>query len=155
MIIAIPVRIIVLVITSIMILAGCASTGTESGMSQEEVRNKVKGMSSTTFAQPLSRVHDAAVRALTTVGCEIHQKQDYFVSGSRPHTFGLIVGSGGETVQIYMLPQSEESTQEWVNTNKTLIHQARAAGCDAIIEIQEKHLVLLATSRPEPSTILL
>jgi hypothetical protein len=120
MIIAIPVRTIVLVIASIMILAGCASTGTESGMSQEEVRNKVKGMSSMTFAQPLSRVRDAALRALTTVGCEIHQKQDYFVSGNRPHTFGLIVGSGGETVQIYMLPQSEKSTQVWVNTNKTL-----------------------------------
>jgi hypothetical protein len=90
-------------------------------MSQAEVQNKVKGMSSMTFAQPLPRVREAALRALTTVGCEIHQKQDYFVSGSRPHHMGLIVGSGGETVQIYMLPQSEGITQVWVNTNKTLL----------------------------------
>ena len=105
----------------VMFGSGCATTGDDHGLSQEAVRKEVKGKPSTTFAQPLARVHDAAMRALTTVGCRIEEKQNYYVTGIRPRTFGLFAGGGGEEVDVYMLPQGDSSTEVWVDTLKSFV----------------------------------
>jgi len=34
---------------------------------------------------------------------------------------GLIVGSGGEVVDVYMLPENDKSTDVWVNTDKSFV----------------------------------
>ena len=105
------------------LITGCASTET-GNMSREAVLAEVRDRPKTVFAQPLARVHDAALRSLTTVGCEIEARQDYHVSGSRPRKFGLFVGSGGEIVDIYMLPEGDKSTDVWVNSDRTFVGMA-------------------------------
>ena len=115
--------------------AGCASSGESGGdrsneMTKEAVLNEadVKGKPPTVFAQPLARVQDAAARALTSIGCRVEQKETYFVSGSRPHKIGLFVGSGGETVKVFMVPQSDKVTNVWVDTDLSFMGIAGQQG---------------------------
>ena len=114
-------RILIIPAAAITFAAGCASTGEHRGneMTREAVLNDsdVKGKPPTTFSQPLPRVQNAAVSALTSVGCRIEKKETYFVSGERPHKMGLFVGSGGETVKVFMVPQSDKVTNVWVDTD--------------------------------------
>ena len=121
---------IVLSIASIFIVAGCGdgggkkpSTAQGNGMSIEAVQNNgdVKGKPATTFAQPLARVNAAAARALVSVGCVVKRQEPYFASGFRPQKMGLFVGSGGETVKIFMLPQGDKATNVWVDTDKSFV----------------------------------
>lgn len=130
----------ILSIAAVSLLPGCASTG-DAGISQDEIRKEVKGLTPTTFAQPLAKVHDAANRALTSVGCEVDEQQNYKVSGSRPRHMGLIVGSGGETVTVYMLPQGEKSTQVWVDTNRTVLGLAGQRNWDESTLNEMKNLL--------------
>ena len=104
------------------LFAACATTSGPSS-SREAVLNNpdVKGKPPTVFAQPLARVHEAALRALTSVGGKAEQNQTYYISGNRPHKMGLFVGSGGETVEIYMVPQSDKSTSVWVDTDLSFL----------------------------------
>ncbi len=124
---------LVLSIASMFIVAGCGdgggkkpSTAQGNGMSIEAVQNNsdVKGKPPTTFAQPLARVNEAAARALVSVGCVVKRQESYFASGFRPQKMGLFVGSGGETVKIFMLPQGDKVTNVWVDTDLSFVGMA-------------------------------
>lgn len=124
---------IVLSIASLFIVAGCGDGGGKkpataqgNGMSIEAVQNNgdVKGKPATTFAQPLARVNEAAARALVSVGCKLQRQESYFASGHRPNKMGLLVGSGGETVKVFMLPQGDKATNVWVDTDLSFVGMA-------------------------------
>lgn len=112
------------------IFAGCGGGGEKkpvpaqgNGMSIEKVQNNpdVKGKTPIVFQQPLARVNEAAARALVGVGCEVKRNEPYFASGRRPNKMGLFVGSGGETVKIFMLPQGDKVTNVWVDTDLSFV----------------------------------
>jgi hypothetical protein len=122
----------------LLFLPGCASSSKESagaassnrlGDTEASVRNHedVKGKSATSFAQPMARVREAGLRALTFVGCEVKERHEYYLAGRRPNKFGLFVGSGGETVEIFLLPEGE-STQVWVDTDLSFVGIAGQQG---------------------------
>ena len=125
-------RILIIPAAAMAFAAGCASTGDHRGnaMTKEAVlnANDVKGKPPTTFSRPLAQVQDAAVRALTSVGCRMEKKESYFISGSRPHKVGLLLGSGGETVKVFMVPQSGKLTNVWVDTDLSFVGIAGQQG---------------------------
>ena len=126
----------VLVVT--IAVTGCSSTpknggGGDAGMTKEEIlqQDDVKGKTPTIFMHPLEQTREAALRALTFVGCEIKKQQPYYVSGRRPNKFGLFVGSGGETVEVFLYPQSDNETHVWVDTDLSFVGIAGQQGWNA------------------------
>jgi hypothetical protein len=108
-----------------LLFAGCATTSSRAGaeMSKEEILNHedVKGKTPTVFQQPLDKVREATLRALSFVGCEIKKQQTYYIEGHRPEKMGLFVGSGGETVQVFLYPQADNETHVWVDTDMSFL----------------------------------
>ena len=88
----------------------------------------VKGKTPTVFQKPLDQTREAAMRALTFVGCEIKAQEPYRVSGRRPNKFGLFVGSGGEKVEVFLYPQSADETHVWVDTDLSFVGIAGQQG---------------------------
>ncbi len=114
---------------------GCGSTPKGKGgatLSEAEVleQEDVKKNPPVMMAYPIDKVHEAALRGLTAVGCEIQRNEPYFVSGKRPNKFGLLVGSGGETVKIFLLPSGEKETRVWVDTDLSFAGIAGQQGWD-------------------------
>ena len=99
-------------------------------MTKEQVllHPDVKGHPPVVFAKNQEEVRQAGLRALTFVGCKIKTQQPLYLSGDRPHKFGLIVGSGGETVNVFLYPQSDTETQVWVETHKSFVGLAGQQG---------------------------
>ena len=61
---------------------------------------------------------------------------------------GLIVGSGGETVTVYMLPESDTSTQVWVKSDKAILGLAgRRKWSERTIDEMKKLLSAPAPAR--------
>jgi hypothetical protein len=88
----------------------------------------VKGKPPVVFARNLEDVRQAALRALTFVGCKVNRQESLFLSGSRPHKFGLLVGSGGERVDVYLYPESDTETHVWVRTHVSFVGMAGQKG---------------------------
>ena len=63
----------------------------------------------------------AAVDALTVTGFDIKKQEPTYVEGYRPHKVGLFVGSGGETVGIWLTAQGADKTEVKVRTAKSLV----------------------------------
>lgn len=107
-----------------LIATGCASSGAKNiNLSREEVlaHEDVKDHAPTIFEQPHTKVRDAALRALTAVGAELRRNEPYYVSGWRPNKVGLFVGSGGETVEIFIIPDGDTTTKVWVDTDLSFV----------------------------------
>jgi len=132
-------------------LSGCASspapekqaTPGNGSMTREQVllQDDVKGKTPTVFNQGVDEVRKAALRSLTFVGCEIKTQQDYFLSGRRPNKFGLFVGSGGETVNVYLYPQTDNETHVWVETHKSFVGIAGQQGWNKQVIDQMTQLI--------------
>ena len=145
---------LLMVIGTLLIPMGCASPpkggGSDGGMTQDAIRSHedVKGKNPVVFHQPLEKTREAALRALTFVGCEIKQRQNYYVSGRRPNKFGLFVGSGGETVEVCLLPKTEGETQVWVDTDLSFVGIAGQQGWDNQV-IEEMTNILNKPAKPQ------
>jgi hypothetical protein len=126
-----------------LLLAGCASAPKDQpstqdqsgqvssgGLTKEQIltQSDVKGHTPVVFPNSVDQVRQAGLRALTFVGCEVKTQQPFFLSGRRPNKFGLFVGSGGETVNVYLYPQSDAATQVWVETHKSFVGLAGQQG---------------------------
>lgn len=131
-------------------LAGCASAPQEKqekqakgSMTKEEIllRPDVKGHPPVVFAKNLDDVRQAGLRALTFVGCEIKTQEPLFLSGRRPNKIGLFVGSGGETVNVFLYPESETETHVWVETHKSFVGLAGQQGWNTQVTEQMTQLL--------------
>lgn len=103
------IRMILLGLASVLV-AGCAST---------PVAHDATPM--TVFQQPIQRMHKAAVDALVVTGFDITKQEPTYVEGFRPRKVGLFVGSGGETVGIWLAGQGPNKTEVRVNTAKSFV----------------------------------
>jgi hypothetical protein len=91
-------------------LAGCASAPS-GGSSATNV----------SFDYPAAVVQKAAVNALSVTGFDIQKSDPTYVEGFRPRKVGLFVGSGGETVGVWIQPVSASKTTAKVETEKSLV----------------------------------
>lgn len=95
------------VIFAALMLAGCSSTPV-----------KPEG-ESVVFGKPLAVVQKAAVDALVVTGFDVQKTEPQYVEGYRPRRIGLFVGSGGETVGIWLDPIDTSKTRVRVDTART------------------------------------
>lgn len=130
------------VATSLLLAAtcGCSSAPKEAtsafGDSPESItlHEDVKGKPAAFFPHPVEEVRVAALRALNFVGCETKINKPYHLSGRRPNKFGLLVGSGGETVEVFLKPAAA-GTDVWVDTDLSFVGMAGQQGWnDQVLE---------------------
>jgi len=119
-----------------LLAAGCASTpkGTTSQKKKYPTAESVlksgdvNGKPPTVYEHPIEEVRPAAARALSFVGCKVHTQEDFYVAGRRPNKMGFFVGSGGETVEVFLYPQSTSQTHVWVDTDTSFVGIAGQQG---------------------------
>ncbi len=91
-----------------LILAGCSST-------------PQKPEEAIIFDKPAPAVQRAAIDSLVVNGFEIQKTEPLYVEGYRPRRVGLIVGSGGETVGVWLDPLNDSKTGVRVDTARTAL----------------------------------
>ena len=91
-------------------ISGCASTPKQSQENYNEV-----------FYETVEDAHAAAVDALTVLGFEIKKNEDNYVEGYRPRKIGLFVGSGGESVGVWLEPIDEKKVDVKISTAKSFV----------------------------------
>jgi hypothetical protein len=91
---------------------GCSSTPTRpTGEAKKAV----------VFAQPIARAQQAAVDSLVVLGFDVKRSEPSYVEGARPRKMGLFVGSGGETLGVWLEPVSAEATKVEVDTARSFV----------------------------------
>jgi len=70
------------------------------------------------FAQPMSKVQEQAVNAMVVLGCKIKKQLPNYVEGKRSRKVGVFVGSGGETLRVW-LTEADGITSIKVKTDRT------------------------------------
>jgi len=112
----------ILIVLGSALVAGCASTPVARDATH-----------TTVFEQPIERVQKAAVDALVVTGFNVKKQEPTYVEGVRPRKIGLVVGSGGETVGIWLTSQGPDKTEVKVDTAKSLAGVAGQKSWDAEI----------------------
>jgi hypothetical protein len=90
-------------------LAACASTPTSNTAVTE------------TFDRPLPAVKKAALNALSVTGFDVEKDEPGYVEGFRPRKIGFFVGSGGETVGVWLERVDDQKTQVRVDTARSFV----------------------------------
>lgn len=100
------------VLAAALALAACASTPT---------RPTADSNKAVKFAQPAAKVHQVAVDSLVVLGFDVKVEKPDYVEGFRPHKVGLFVGSGGETVGVWLTPIGDAATRVEVDTARSFV----------------------------------
>ncbi len=113
-------------------LAACSSTPTRP---TADANKAVK------FAQPVAKVHQVAVDSLVVLGFDVKVDKPDYVEGSRPRKVGLFVGSGGETVGVWLAPIGDAATRVEVDTARSFVGIAgQKVWDDEVLNEMEKAL---------------
>src|SRR5690349_2613686 len=91
-------------------LASCASTPDA---------NRAKPV---IFNKAVAAVHSAALHALAETGFEVQKDEPNYVEGFRPRRWGVVtMGSGGETLGVWIEPDGPNATAVKVDTAKSFV----------------------------------
>jgi hypothetical protein len=91
------------------VLSGCASAPTRpDGIGR-------------VFPRAPDVIQKAAVNALVVSGFEIEKQEALYVQGFKTRQVGLFVGSGGETVGVWIEPAGPMRTRVYIDTAKSLL----------------------------------
>lgn len=74
-----------------------------------------------TFNYPVTTVRQAAVRALSFTGFEIEKNEPNYLEAYRNRKVGFFVGSGGETVGVWLKQMNSNMTSVRVATQKSFV----------------------------------
>jgi hypothetical protein len=103
------------------------------------------------FDQPLVKVQEQAVNALVVLGCEIKKQLPNYVEGKRVRKVGVFVGSGGETIRVW-LSEIDGKTGVKVTTDKTFLGGAGQKNWDQpTLDEITKALAAAPASAPAPA----
>ena len=123
------VPVVAMLLLTAVTLAGCAAT---------PARQEAQGVM---FPKPNDVVQKAAIDALVVTGFDVQKSEPLYVEGFRPRKIGLFVGSGGETVGIWLEPVGATGTKVRVDTAKSFVGIVGQKNWDeAILEAMEKSL---------------
>ncbi len=103
---------VVLVILGL-VLAGCAS-----------VPVKPKESNAVVFKGGLGEVKEVAKDAIIMCGFDVKKEEDGYLEGFRPRKIGLFIGSGGETIGIWLEPVDTGKVKVFVQTVKSMVGMA-------------------------------
>lgn len=107
---------------AVALFAGCASTPQAS-----DAKTK------TVFDLPQERVQKAAQDALVVTGFEIKKQEPNYVEGYRPRKVGVFVGSGGESVGVWLTALAADKTEVKIKTAKTFVGGAGQKNWDSAV----------------------
>jgi hypothetical protein len=127
-----------------LLITGCASTTKHATpLTKEQILEQpdVKKKAPVVFKKGVDDVRQAGVRALTFVGCEVKVQEPFFLAGRRPNKVGLFVGSGGETIKMFLYPPSETETHVWVDTDMSFVGIAGQQTWDDKVFAELKNLL--------------
>jgi hypothetical protein len=96
------------------ILVAVLAAGCSASVSRPEGEGVV-------FGAPLARTQEAATNALAVHGFDIKKQESGYIEGTRPRKVGLFVGSGGETVGVWMDSVGNDRTRVLVKTGKSVV----------------------------------
>lgn len=94
--------------------------------------------SGVTFDHPLADVHQSTISALLVNGFEIRRTDEQYIQGLRKPKMGLLIGSGGETVGVWLEPLGPRRTRVQIDTVRSpvgIIGQ-RKWDDDVLLEIE-------------------
>lgn len=101
------------------------------------------------FDQPAEKVQKAAVDALVVLGCGLKKQEPTYVEGKRTRKVGAFVGSGGETLRVWLDTAQPEKTAVRVSSEKTFLGMAGQKNWDdQIVAEMTKVLSPGATETP-------
>lgn len=101
------------------------------------------------YQAPIAKVREAGIRALTFVGCKMKIDEPCHLRGRRPNKMGLLVGSGGESVEIFLYPKSENQTQVWVDTDLSFVGIAGQQSWDKQV-VEQLNSILNTQTKQTP-----
>ena len=73
------------------------------------------------FTHPIEKARQGALDALVVLGFDVKKQDPTYIEGFRPRKVGLFVGSGGETVGVWLEPVGEQQTRVRVDTAKSFV----------------------------------
>jgi len=73
------------------------------------------------FQKPIKMVHQAAQDALIVNGFDIEKLESNYIEGFRPRKIGFIVGSGGETIGVWLNELEPNKTRVKVDTARSFV----------------------------------
>jgi hypothetical protein len=114
-------------LTSLLAIAAAAFmfTGCSSVPKADNAKTKA------VFNQPQAQVQKAAADALVVTGFDLKKQEAAYVEGYRPRKVGVFVGSGGETVGIWLTALAPDKTEVKLVTAKTMVGRAGQKSWDA------------------------
>jgi len=121
-------------IFSVVLLLVAALTGCASIPTKPEVEGVI-------FQKPADVVQKAAVDALVVTGFDVKKSDPLYVEGFRPRKVGLFVGSGGETVGIWLESLETSKTRVRVSTAKSLAGVVGQKNWDAEIRAEMEKIL--------------
>jgi hypothetical protein len=104
------------------------------------------------FDQPAEKVQRAAVDALVVLGCEINKQEAAYVEGKRKRKIGAFVGSGGETLRVWLDAAQPDKTPVRVGTDKTFVGGAGQKNWDDEIIAEMKKALAAPTAETPTET---
>jgi hypothetical protein len=100
-----------------------------------------KGATTITLDHPIARVQQAAVNALAVIGCKLRKNEATYLEGKRSNKLGLVVGSGGEMIKVWLTADGEARTTVKVATVKSMLGYAgQRSWNEAIVDEIQKEL---------------
>ncbi|WP_413204029.1 hypothetical protein [Rhodospirillum sp. A1_3_36] len=102
---------VIAAVSAVLMVGACASAPSSDDSSAESV----------TFSYPAPVVQKAAVSALRDTGFDVEKAEPLYVEGFHSRRIGLVVGSGGETVGVWIDPLTSSSSRAKVATEKSIV----------------------------------
>jgi hypothetical protein len=118
-----------IVLLLIVALTSCAATPTKP---------EVEGV---IFQKPADVVQKAAIDALVVMGFDVKKSDPLYVEGFRSHKVGLFVGSGGETVGIWLESLETSKTRVRISTAKSFVGMVGQKNWDDDIRAEMERLL--------------
>lgn len=113
---------IILAAASLFLLPSCSSTAGKTGTTATQTAQVApKSGKTLTVDKSLQEAHKSALQALTKLDCEIKADTATYVAGFRRRHIGVLVGSGGETLKIWLEEISATQSRVTVSTSKSLL----------------------------------
>ncbi len=99
----------------IVVLLVCFMSGCASVPKQPELKEGI------VVEKNLTDAKASALDALVVNGFEVQKDTETYVQGKRPNKIGLFVGSGGETVGIWLEVMDDNKTRVLIQNKKSLV----------------------------------
>jgi hypothetical protein len=132
-------------LTKITIAILFAISLTACGTSPQKSTPEMKGQ---LFAAPADKVYAASTTALGVLECGFSTNTPTYIACTRERKMGVMVGSGGETISVYIEAKTPTSSEVKVDTAKHFVGILGQSNWDDEV-LAEIEKALVTTTKPK------